>query len=256
MRTRFALASAAAAIALFVAMILCLEVGREIGLVRTELAGPESRAGVGVVQGVSSAILALLLGFVFSGATARFDQRRQLIVQQVNAIRSAWQRVDTLAPDQQSDIRNEFRRFVDALVESYAFPASLSPAAGVTRAEEQVWSLSVAACLTPEGERARMLVLPSLTDMFAAVERERLQRRIHPPAVIYVMLVVASLITALLAGYNMANISARNWLLHVAVAAIVSLVIYVIVQVEYPRLGLVRVDAFDRALLELRATMV
>jgi hypothetical protein len=255
MRARFALASATAAIALFLAMIFCLELGRDIGLMHTESVGPESRAGVGVVQGVASAILALLLGFVFSGAMARFDQRRQLIVQQVNAIRSAWQRVDTLPLDQQSDIRNEFRRFVDALVASYEHPASLDPAAAVTRAQELVWSQSVAACLAPEGDRARMLVLPSLNEMFAAVERERLARRIHPPAVIYVMLVVASLISALLAGYTMANISARNWLLHVAVAAIVSLVIYVIVQVEYPRLGLVRVDAFDRALTELRATM-
>ncbi|HEV8496751.1 MAG TPA: hypothetical protein VGQ56_07820 [Gemmatimonadaceae bacterium] len=251
MRARFAVASAAAVIALFLAMMLSLELGREIGAMQTS----ESRAGVGVVDGVVSAVLALLLGFVFSGAMARFDQRRQLIVQQAIAIRTAWQRVDSLPPDAQAEIRTNFRRFVDALLASYEDPAGSAPAAAITRAQEEVWSRSVAACVAPDGERARMLVLPSLNEMFAAVERERLARRIHPPAVISVMLALMSLLAALVAGFTMANSGTHKWLLDVAVAAIVSLVIYVIVQIEYPRLGLVRVDPFDRALVELRAAM-
>lgn len=255
MRSRFALASATAAVALFLATILCLEVGRTIGLMQAVPAESTARLGIGVVDGVVSAVLALLLGFVFSGATARFDQRRQLIVQQVNAIRGAWQKVDSLPADKQVDIRTPFRRFVDALMTSYAHPAGTGPVADITRAQEDVWSRSVAACLAPDGEQARMLLLPSLTEMFAAVEHERLARRIHPPAVIYVMLVLATLVAALLAGYTMANAATRNWLVQVAVAAVVSLVLYVIVQIEYPRLGLVRVDTFDRALVELRAMM-
>lgn len=255
MRARFALISAAAAIALFLAMMFCLQLGRDIGLMQTERVVSDSRTGVAMIDGVVSAILALLLGFVFSGAMARFDQRRQLIVQQVNAIRSAWHRVDSLPVDKQSDIRDEFRRFMVALAASYEHPAGADPAAAIVRAREEVWSRSIAACLAPDGERARMLVLPSLDAMFAAVEHERLARRMHPPAVIYVMLVLASLISALLAGYTGASVATHNWLLHVAAAAIVSLVIYVIVQIEYPRLGLVRVDTFDRALIELRATM-
>jgi len=255
MRARFALASATAAIALFLAMTLCLEIGRAIALMHAERIGAESRAGVSLVDGVVSAVLALLLGFVFSGAMARFDQRRQLIVQQAIAIRTAWQRVDSLPPDAQAEIRTNFRRFVDALLASYEDSAGSAPAAAITRAQEEVWSRSVAACVAPDGERARMLVLPSLNEMFAAVERERLARRIHPPAVISVMLALMSLLAALVAGFTMANSGTHKWLLDVAVAAIVSLVIYVIVQIEYPRLGLVRVDPFDRALVELRATM-
>jgi hypothetical protein len=236
-------------------MTLCLEIGRAIALMHAERIGAESRAGVSLVDGVVSAVLALLLGFVFSGATARFDQRRQLIVQQANAIRSAWRRVDALPLDRQSDVRNAFRAFVDALVVSYHHPAGSDPAAAIARAEQAVWSRSVAACLAPDGERARMLVLPSFDEMFAAVERERLARRMHPPAVIYVMLVLASLVSALLAGYTLATTATPSGLLQVAVAAIVSLVMYVIVQIEYPRLGLVRVDSFDRALVELRDAM-
>lgn len=255
MRARFALASAAAAIAVFVAMLFCLRLGREIGLMHTAPTGSQSPAGLGVVEGVVSAILALMLGFVFSGATARFDQRRQSVVQQVNAIRTAWQRVDSVPLEKQPDIRNEIRRFVDGLVASYEKPGETGERPVLARVGDEIWSRSAAACLIPEGERARMLLLPALNDMFAAVERERLAHRIHPPAVIYVMLVLASLISALLAGYTMANDARDNWLLHAIIAAIVSLVLYVILQIEYPRLGLVRMDAVDRALVELRVTM-
>jgi hypothetical protein len=255
MRARFALASAAAAIGLFLAMMLCLELGRDIGLTQMGRTGSESRPGLNMVDGVVSAVFALLLGFVFSGATARFDQRRQLIVKQVNAIRNAWQRVDSLPLDKQDDIRSLLREFVDALLASYGHSSGAEPAAAITHAQDELWSRSVAVCLAPDGEHARMLLLPSLTEMFAAVEHERLARRIHPPAVIYVMLVAGALVSALLAGFTMANAATRTWLLDVAVAAIVSFVIFVIVQIEYPRLGLVRVDAFDRALIELRSTM-
>ncbi len=48
---------------------------------------------------------------------------------------------------------------------------------------------------------------------------------------------------------------ARNWLHMVAFAATVTLAVYVIIDLEYPRLGLIRVDSFDQALVELRAKM-
>ena len=254
MRARFALATAAAAIAVFVAMLFCLRLGHDIGLMHAGATEPES-AGLGVVEGVVSAVLALLLGFVFSGATGRFDQRRQSVIQQVSAIRTAWQRVDSVPIEKQPEIRNEIRRFVDALVAAYQEPGVHGQAPVIARVGDEIWSRSAAACLTPDGERARMLLLPALNDMFAAVGRESLSDRIHPPAVIYVMLVLASLIAALLGGYTMANSARDNWLVHVIIATIVSLVLYVIVQIEYPRLGLVRMDSVDRALVELRATM-
>jgi hypothetical protein len=60
---------------------------------------------------------------------------------------------------------------------------------------------------------------------------------------------------ALFAGYGVAAKSTHNWLFSIGVAATVSLATYVIVELEYPRLGLIRVSDMDRALVELRATM-
>ena len=91
--------------------------------------------------------------------------------------------------------------------------------------------------------------------MFGAVEAERMARRIHPPNIIFAMLGIAALTTALFAGYALASGVARNWIYMIGVAATIAIATYVILELEYPRLGLVRVNTMDRAVLELRATM-
>ncbi len=64
-----------------------------------------------------------------------------------------------------------------------------------------------------------------------------------------------ALISALLVGYGSSVNRGRTWLHTVAFAAILALTIYVIVDLEFPRLGLIRVDAADQALVDLRASM-
>jgi hypothetical protein len=67
-------------------MLILVEVGRRIGI-RRSAADPEgARAGVGAVEAAILALLGLLLAFTFSGAGARFDARRHLIVEETNAI--------------------------------------------------------------------------------------------------------------------------------------------------------------------------
>ena len=77
----------------------------------------------------------------------------------------------------------------------------------------------------------------------------------HPPAVIFGLLGVLALACALLAGFSMGSEPARSPLHVVGFAAILALTIYVTVDLEYPRLGLIRVDSFDRVLTDVRATM-
>ena len=47
----------------------------------------------------------------------------------------------------------------------------------------------------------------------------------------------------------------RNWLHIFCFALVIAVTVYTILDIEYPRLGFLRVDDFDRALLELRESM-
>jgi hypothetical protein len=204
-------------------------------------------------------LLSLLIGFTFSGATGRFDHRRNLIIEEASAISTAWQRIDALPAEKQPPIRDGLRHYVEQLVASNRYiPESAEEnrlRAEMRRAESDIWSKSMDAVLQPDGEKARMLLLPSLNEMFDVVERGRLGRRMHPPAVIFMMLGLTTIAASLFAGYAMSAHPRRNWLQISGVAATISIALFVIIELEYPRVGFVQLDAMDRALAEILQTM-
>lgn len=246
------------AIALFLAMLLFIELGRRLGVRQIESSGSAARTGVGVVDSAVYSLLALLIGFSFSGAAGRFDQRRQIVADEANTAGTAWQRVDLLPTELQGGVRTAFREYMDVLVAWYTEignAETIHEPPALTKAMNKLWSQSVTATLQPNGERARMLLLPALNEMFGMVEKERMARRMHPPALIWAMLGITALAAALFAGYGIATGPRRNWIYIIGVAASVSIATYVIIELEYPRLGLSRVTAIDRALVELRQSM-
>ena len=77
----------------------------------------------------------------------------------------------------------------------------------------------------------------------------------HPPRVIFYLLAGLSLISALLVGYVMCDTKVRSWFYMLLVAGTMSLTMYVILDLEYPRYGLIRIDAADQPLIELQKKM-
>jgi hypothetical protein len=79
--------------------------------------------------------------------------------------------------------------------------------------------------------------------------------RLHPPLIIDGLLGVVSLLCALLAGYGMGASESRSWVHILDLASILAVTIYVIVDLEYPRLGFFQIGEFDQVLVEVRASM-
>jgi hypothetical protein len=63
------------------------------------------------------------------------------------------------------------------------------------------------------------------------------------------------LVASLLAGYGMGSGNRRSWIHILGFAVVTAIVIFVIVDLEFPRLGYIRLDAYDRVLVELRNSM-
>ena len=84
------------AIGLFAAMVLLLSTGRRLGTRRLALDPEGARAGASTVDGAVFGMLGLLIAFTFSGASTRFEARRELVVEEANAIGTAWLRLDLL----------------------------------------------------------------------------------------------------------------------------------------------------------------
>lgn len=248
------------AVGLFVGMLILLDVGRRIGA-RGLARDPEgARAGTGTVEAAVFALLGLLIAFTFSGAASRFDARRDLIIQETNAIGTAWLRLDLLPASAQPAIRESFRQYVDARLEAYRklpdIAAARSELARSIRLQGEIWTQAVAAGRSEDAPPpATMLLLPALNEMIDITTTRTMATQLHPPLAIYGMLVGLALASALLAGYGMAGGKSRSWLHVIGFAAVMAVAVYLIIDIEFPRLGLIRVDAFDQALVELRASM-
>jgi hypothetical protein len=244
---------------LFVGMLVLLEVGRRIGRQRLAHDAEGARAGLGVVEGSVFGLLGLLLAFTFSGAASRFDARRQLISQEVNALSTAWMRIDLLPPEARPAMREGFRQYLDARLAAYRklpdVEAALQELAVSQRIQRQIWTHAVEVCRTEAGAPARVLFLPAINAMFDVAEARTLEARMHPPPIIFAMLGALALTAALLAGYGMAAARSHSWIHVVGFAATIAVATYVILNLEYPREGLIRIDHFDQALVELRASM-
>ncbi|MET1081472.1 MAG: DUF4239 domain-containing protein, partial [Burkholderiales bacterium] len=119
--------------------------------------------------------------------------------------------------------------------------------------QQEIWSKSIAAAAGSQA--STMLLLPALNDMFDITTTRTMALQTHPPLIIFGLLISLALLSALLAGYAMAGSKARNWVHMSAFAFTLAGAVYVIVDMEYPRLGLIRVDAFDQVLIDLRQSM-
>ncbi len=131
---------------IFAAMLGCLEIGRRYGA-RRRAQDPEG-AGAGVVDGAVFALLGLLVAFTFSGAASRFDERRKLIIEEANAIGTAYLRLDLLPAAAQGELRARFRDYLDSRLAVYRALPDLDKAkaelARASRLQQEIWSKSVA----------------------------------------------------------------------------------------------------------------
>lgn len=245
---------------MFLGMLLFLEIGRRIGLRRLQDDSSTAAEGIGAVDGAVFAVLGLLIAFTFSGASARFDSRRQLIVEETNDIGTAYLRLDLLPAGARSALRESFRSYLDARIETYArFPdiaAVRDSLAKVNDLQRQIWRQAVEA-IQAEGAlpAAPMLLLPALNAMIDITTTRTMATQMHPPRVVFVMLFGLALAASLLAGYGMTGSKLRSRFHMLGFALVMAFAVFVILDIEYPRLGLIRVDAFDQALVDLREGM-
>ena len=105
-------------ISLFFAMVVCLEVGYRIGHYASKKSDA-AHEGTSTIQAAVFALLGLLLGFTFANGISHLDQRRALIVQESNAIGTAYLRLDLLPAPQQQEMRHLFRKYLDSRLAAY-----------------------------------------------------------------------------------------------------------------------------------------
>lgn len=245
---------------LFVGILGALAVGRWVGQTTIAKYGRTPTPTISSLETAVFALLGLIIAFTFSGALSRFDTRRAQVVDEANAMGTAYLRIDLVPASAQPKLREAFRNYVDARIETYRRLPDLA-AAKTELARSQVlqgeiWSQAVAAVRAPgSSPGAELLVLPALNQMFDITTVRVAATQMHPPTIVYAMLIGLAFASALLAGYQTAGERAYDWIHQIGFAGMVAVTVFVILDIEYPRLGFVRIDAIDQILVNVRQGM-
>jgi hypothetical protein len=243
---------------LIAAILLSMEVGHRLGLRHWARVPATLPPGFATIEASLLGLMGLLIAFTFYGAGSRFDIRRNLIAQEANAISTAYLRLDLLPPETQPQMKELFRKYLASRLEVYQkIPDIKAVNAALHRSsalQADVWKKAVEA-VKGSGPAEKSLLLTSLNEMIDITTVRTVALMTHPPAAVFAMLALTVIASSLLVGYTMSSSGVHDWVFVAAFAFVLGAAVYVILDYEYPRAGLVRIDPVDQVLAQTLAKM-
>lgn len=201
-----------------------------------------TREDLNLVLGATLTLLGLLIGFSFSMATARYDQRMSLEEAEANAIGTAYVRVDLLGTDDGARLKELLRSYTRLRVQEYTTrdPGSLAAIeARAAAAQGTLWSVARDSALRSPTPLAALSVA-SINDVLNAQGNAQAAWWNRIPLAAWALLVAVSAIACGLVGYaSHAGGRLRPMLLLLPV--VVSTALFLIADIDSPRGGVIRV---------------
>ena len=245
-------------IAVLLAMLLiATEIGFRRGCQIRSKVEERARSQHSTLQAGVMALLALLLAFTFSMSETRFETRKQLLVDESNAIGTAWLRSRMLPEPYRADVAKLTRDYIDTRLDYYntVLDQEKLDAANLEsrRLRNELWSqASGAEAKNPQPVPTGMFI-SSLNDIFEVGAKRDAARDNHVPQPVLFFLFFVTILTVGLLGFGCGLGGHRNLSATATVCVLISLVIMVIMDLDRPRRGLITIS--QKPMLELRATL-
>ncbi|MCE9547663.1 MAG: hypothetical protein K8T25_19510 [Planctomycetia bacterium] len=202
----------------------------------------EPDAPLGSVVGAVLGLLAFILAFTFGIAASRFDTRRQLVLQESNAIGTTYLRAALLPPKEGLEIRRLLREYARIRVNIAAGGVDET----LRKSEEiqsLLWAQTIAVVKENMDSEVRSLFIDSLNqliDLHQSRKTVGLQYRV--PGMVWLCLYLLTVLSMLAVGYQSGMAGTRRLRGTPILAAAFSLVILMIADIDRPGEGLLRVS--------------
>ena len=233
-------------------MLMSMKVGHRLGKRRLDGETDQERVGLVSIETAIFGLLGLIFAFTYAGAASRFEARRAITVQEANTIGTAYLRLDLLPAAAQASLRPKMRAYAaahlaayDALPDTAAFTEKLAQAKAM---QSEIWN-EAAAAVRDGPPHVAMLLLPALNDMIDITVTHEAMTRLHTPWAILATLFALAVFCSLLAGYGLAGSTSFSRYLHMGgFVIILTGTVYIVMDYDHPRFGLIRLDYADAAL--------
>lgn len=202
-------------------------------------------------------LLALMVGFSFAMALTRFDARRDAILREANAIGTAALRTEALAPSQADASKALLRDYVRLRLDVARNPRSLQRLSTVIAEsngiQQKLWHVAMTATTAEPRSVGIGLYVQALNDMFDLQETRLTAARNQVPDAVFLVLYVIATVAMGFTGYSAGCIGNRGRVPNVIMSVLIATVIGLVVDIDFPRSGLITVS--QQPMLDLAASL-
>lgn len=236
------------------ALAMCsIECGYRLGRYRRSRTEDELEAPVGAMVGATLGLLAFILAFTFGMAGSRFDTRRQVVMDEANAIGTTWLRAEML-PERSGEIRTLLQEYVDVRLDALA-PGKL--AEGLRRSEgiqQELWAHAVYVGAQNPHSIVVGLFIQSLNDVID-LHTKRVTAGVGSriPGAIWTALFAVVVFGLAAMGYHAGLVRTSRSPVALTVAITFTAVILLIADLDRPGDGSLEVS--QQAMIDLQRTM-
>jgi hypothetical protein len=230
----------------FALMLAASETGFRIGRRPNQQRSDEARSQISTVEVGILGILGLLLGFCMSMAVTRFEVRKQLVLEEAKAIGTAHLRTQLLPPAEGREIADLLRTYTNVrtspefgsdVVEQISRARQES-----TRLQDAFWQRAVAYGLKDPNPVRVGLLLQSLNEVIDVDGARWMAFWNHVPETVIYVIAIVGLLAAMVVGYA-SGLGRLRQLFSICVLSLaITLVMIVIIDLDRPREGFIRVS--------------
>jgi hypothetical protein len=240
--------------ALLIGNLLFDECGFRLGRLRAGQREREGAETVGTIVGAELGLLAFLLAFSFGIATSRFDVRRQMVLDEANAIGTTFLRSATLPHAHGTPIRHLLRSYADVRIAATTGAAMEDVLRRSEVIHEQLWIEAVAAARQDVRSVPAGLFIESLNeviDLHSARVMAALRNRM--PLSVWVVLFTVGLLAFFTMGYQAGLTKAGRSPAALVLAMTFGAVVWLVADLDRPGEGFLRVS--QEPMIEVRRMM-
>jgi len=237
-----------------VVVLLSIEAGYWLGKYRRRRSEEEREGPVGAIVAATLGLLGFILAFTFGLAASRFDARRQIVVEEANAVGTTYLRAGLLPDGRGVKIRKLLREYVDArleAVESGNIDKLLHRSDELHRA---LWKVAEAEGQEHPDSIVVGLFIQSLNETIDIhAKRILVAVRSRIPGVLWAALYLVTILTMAGVGYHGGLTKSRRSLAIVVLVMTFSAIMLLVADLDRPHEGLLTVS--QQAMIELRNMM-
>jgi hypothetical protein len=231
--------------------LLGFELGYRYGLLRQKTGQTEPDKTLDAMVGATLGLLAFLLAFVMSMASDRYDNRRQLVVEEADVIRSAYLQAGYLVEPYPGEIRSLLTEYVDLRIATPDTQDNID--AVLMRSEEiqgELWSLTEGVVEATPGRDEVSLFIASVNETINLHNMRVAALRARLPETVVLVLYLVAILSMMMVGFQNSYNGKRNFFSALSVILIFTVVMMLIIDLDRPQEGLLKVS--QQALIDLQ----